>query len=95
MNIKPLHDRIVVKRTETEKVTAGGIVLAGNAAEKPHQGITIAVGTGKYLENGSLRDMQIAVGDKVLFGKNAGGEVTIEGETVIIMREEEVLAVLG
>ncbi len=95
MKITPLHDRIIVKRVAEETVTAGGIVLPGSAAEKPSQGEVVAVGTGKPLDNGSVRALQVKVGDKVLFGKYSGNEVKIDGEEVIVMREDDIMAVLG
>ena len=95
MNIRPLHDRVIVKRVEEETKTAGGIVLPGSAAEKPSQGTVLAIGTGKALDNGTVRPMDVKVGDKVLFGKYAGSEVKVDGEEVIVMREEDIMAVLG
>jgi chaperonin GroES len=95
MNIRPLHDRVIVKRVEEETTTAGGIVLPGSAAEKPSQGMVLAVGTGKVLDNGEVRALEVKVGDKVLFGKYAGNEVKIDGEELIVMREEDIMGVLG
>ena len=95
MNIRPLHDRVIVKRVEEETKTAGGIVLPGSAAEKPSQGIILAVGAGKPLDNGTIRALEVKVGDKVLFGKYAGNEVKVDGEEVIVMREEDIMGVLG
>lgn len=95
MNIRPLHDRVVVKRLEEETKTAGGIVLPGSAAEKPSQGIILAVGVGKPLDNGTIRALEVKVGDKVLFGKYAGNEVKVDGEEVIVMREEDIMGVLA
>jgi len=95
MNIRPLHDRVIVKRVEEEKTTPGGIVLPGSAAEKPSQGEVLAVGPGKALDNGSVRAMDVKVGDKVLFGKYSGTEVKVDGEDVIVMREEDIMGVLG
>ncbi len=95
MKIRPLHDRVIVKRVEEETTTPGGIVLPGSAAEKPSQGVVLAIGTGKPLDNGSVRAMQVNVGDKVLFGKYAGNEVKIDGEEIIVMREEDIMGVLG
>ncbi|MDD1606271.1 MAG: co-chaperone GroES [Methylococcaceae bacterium] len=95
MNIRPLHDRVIVKRLEEETKTAGGIVLPGSAAEKPSQGIVLAVGTGKALDNGTVRAVDLKVGDKVLFGKYAGNEVKVDGEDLIVMREEDIMGVLG
>ena len=95
MSIKPLHDRVIVKRVAEETTTAGGIVLPGSAAEKPSQGEVLAIGTGKPLENGTVRALQVKVGDKVLFGKYAGNEVKVDGEDLIVMREEDILGVLA
>jgi chaperonin GroES len=95
MKIRPLHDRIVVKRVEEETKTAGGIVLPGSAAEKPSEGEVLAVGTGKPLDNGQIRAMAVSVGDKVLFGKYSGTEVKIDGEQLIVMREEDIMGILG
>jgi len=95
MNIRPLHDRVIVKRLEEETKTAGGIVLPGSAAEKPSQGIVLAVGTGKALDNGTVRPVDVKVGDKILFGKYAGNEVKVDGEDLIVMREEDIMGVLG
>ncbi len=94
MNIRPLHDRVIIKRMEEETKTAGGIVLPGSAAEKPSRGEVLAVGKGKILESGEVRPLDLKVGDHVLFGKYSGSEVKIDGEEVIVMREEEVMAVL-
>ena len=95
MTIRPLHDRVVVKRVEEETKTAGGIVLPGSAAEKPSEGEVLAVGTGKPLDNGQVRALEVKVGDRVLFGKYSGTEVKVNGDTVIVMREDDILAVLG
>ena len=94
MNIRPLHDRIVVRRMEEETTTAGGIVLPGSATEKPSQGEVIAAGNGKILENGEKRPLDVKVGDKVMFGKYAGTEIKVEGEELLVMREEDVVAVI-
>ncbi|MDX1656920.1 MAG: co-chaperone GroES [Candidatus Competibacteraceae bacterium] len=94
MNIRPLHDRVIVKRMEEETTTAGGIVLPGSAAEKPSQGTIQAVGRGKLLENGEVRPLDVKVGDKVLFGKYSGSEVKVAGEDLIVMREDEIMAVI-
>jgi chaperonin GroES len=94
MKIRPLHDRVIVKRVEEERTTAGGIVLPGSAAEKPSQGKVLAVGTGKLLENGTVRPVDVKVGDRVLFGKYAGSEVKVDGEDLIVMREEDIMGVL-
>lgn len=95
MKIRPLHDRVIVKRVEEETTTAGGIVLPGSAAEKPSQGIVLAVGTGKVLDNGDVRALEVKVGDKVLFGKYSGNEVKVDGEELIVMREEDIMGVLS
>ena len=95
MNIRPLHDRVIVKRVEEETTTPGGIVLPGSAAEKPSQGVVLAVGAGKALDNGTVRALEVKVGDKVLFGKYAGNEVKVDGEDLIVMREEDIMGVLG
>lgn len=94
MNLKPLHDRVIVKRQEKETTTAGGIVLASTAAEKPSEGVIVAVGPGKAADNGELRPLSVKVGDKVLFGKFTGSEVKVDGEDYVIMREEEIFAVI-
>ncbi|RIZ70714.1 MAG: co-chaperone GroES [Methylococcales bacterium] len=95
MNIRPLHDRVIVKRLEEETTTAGGIVLPGSAAEKPSQGIVLAVGSGKALDNGTVRALEVKVGDKVLFGKYSGNEVKVDGDDLIVMREEDIMGILG
>ncbi len=95
MKIRPLHDRVIIKRVEEETKTAGGIVLPGSAAEKPSQGEVLAVGSGKALDNGEVRALEVKVGDKVLFGKYSGSEVKIDGEEVVVMREEDIMAVLS
>ncbi|MGD7034787.1 co-chaperone GroES [Methylotuvimicrobium buryatense] len=95
MKIRPLHDRVIIKRVEEETKTAGGIVLPGSAAEKPSQGEVLAVGSGKALDNGQVRALEVKVGDKVLFGKYSGSEVKIDGEEVVVMREEDIMAVLS
>lgn len=94
MKIRPLHDRVIIKRVEEETTSAGGIVLPGSAAEKPSEGTVLAVGNGKLLENGDTRPLDVKVGDRVLFGKYSGNEVTVDGEEVIVMREDDIMAVL-
>ena len=94
MKIRPLHDRVIVKRLEEEKKSAGGIIIPDAAAEKPVQGVVKAVGKGKILENGDVRPLDLKVGDKVLFGKYSGTEVKVDGEDVLVMREEDVMAVI-
>ena len=95
MSIRPLHDRVIVKRVEEETTTPGGIVLPGSAAEKPSQGAVLAVGNGKPLDNGTVRALEVKVGDKVLFGKYSGSEVKVDGEDLIVMREEDILGILA
>jgi chaperonin GroES len=95
MNIRPLHDRVIVKRVEEETTSAGGIVLPGSAAEKPSRGKVLAVGNGKPLDNGQVRALEVKIGDNVLFGKYAGNEVKVDGEDVIVMREEDIMGILG
>jgi chaperonin GroES len=95
MNLKPLHDRVVIKRMEEEKVSAGGIVIPDSATEKPIRGEIVAVGEGKPLDNGSVRALKVKAGDKVLFGKYAGTEVKVDGTEYLVVREDDILAVLG
>ncbi|PWG64909.1 co-chaperone GroES [Sediminicurvatus halobius] len=94
MNLRPLHDRVVVKRMEEERTTPGGIVIPDSAAEKPIRGEVVAVGTGKRLDNGEVRPLDVKVGDKVLFGKFAGTEVKLGEDEVLVMREDDVMAVI-
>ena len=94
MNIRPLHDRVVIRRTEEETTTPGGIVLPDTATEKPIQGEVIAVGNGRILDNGEVRPLDVKVGDKVLFGKYAGTEVKLDGEELLVMREEDIMGVI-
>ena len=94
MKIRPLHDRIIVKRLEEERTSAGGIIIPDSATEKPIQGKVIAVGNGKILEDGSVRKLDVKVGDKILFGKYGGTEVKVDGEDLLVMREEDVMAVI-
>ena len=94
MAIRPLHDRIVVRRSEEEQKTAGGLLLAGSAREKPSQGEVIAVGDGQIRENGDVRALDVKVGDKVLFGQYAGSTVKVDGEELLIMKESDVLGVI-
>jgi chaperonin GroES len=94
MKIRPLHDRVIVRRVEEELTSAGGIVLPGSAAEKPSEGEVLAVGTGKLLDNGDVRAVDVKVGDKVLFGKYSGSEVKVDGEELLVMREEDIMGVI-
>ena len=95
MNIRPLHDRVVVKRMEEERTSAGGIVIPDSAAEKPQKGEIVAVGSGKMTDSGEVRALEVKVGDQVLFGKYSGTEIKIDGEDVLIMKEEDILGVLA
>ncbi|MGD9582107.1 MAG: co-chaperone GroES [Lysobacterales bacterium] len=95
MKIQPLHDRVVIKRMEEERLSAGGIVIPDSATEKPIKGEVVAVGEGKPLDNGSVRALKVKVGDKVLFGKYAGTEVKIDGTEYLVVREDDVLATLN
>jgi chaperonin GroES len=94
MKLRPLHDRVIVKRMEEERMSAGGIVIPDSATEKPIRGEVLAVGNGKILENGEKRALDINVGDKILFGKYSGTEVKVEGEELLVMREEDIMAVI-
>ena len=94
MKLRPLHDRVIVKRVEEERKSPGGIVIPDTAAEKPIRGEVMAAGNGKILEDGSVRPLAVKVGDKVLFGKYAGTEVKVEGEELLVMREEDIMAVI-
>lgn len=94
MKIRPLHDRVIVKRMEEERTSPGGIVIPDAAAEKPIKGEVVAAGNGKILENGEVRALDVKVGDRVLFGKYAGTEVKIEGEEHLILREDDILGVI-
>ena len=95
MNVKPLADRVIIKAAEAEEMTKGGIILPDTAKEKPQQGEVVAVGPGKVSDSGSLVDVTLKIGDKVLYGKYSGTEITVDGEDVLIMRESDILAVLG
>ena len=95
MNFRPLHDRIVVKRIEAEEKTAGGIILVDSAQEKPSQGDVLAVGVGTFAEDGSIRPLDVKVGDKVVFGKWSGTEIKIDGEDVLIMKESDIMGIMS
>jgi chaperonin GroES len=95
MNVRPLYDRIVVKRINQQEATRNGIVIPDSAQEKPQEGEVVAVGRGRRLENGDITDLDVSVGDRILFGKYSGSETTIEGAEFLIMREEDVLGVLS
>ncbi len=94
MKIRPLHDRVIIKRLEAETKSAGGIVIPDSATEKPIKGEVLAVGNGKILESGDKRALDVKVGDKVLFGKYSGTEVKVDGQELLVMREEDVMAVI-
>ena len=95
MKIRPLHDRVIIKRTEEERKSPGGIVIPDSATEKPIRGKVIAVGKGRILENGDIRPLDLKAGDKVLFGKYSGTEVKLDGTEYLVVREDDVFAVLG
>jgi len=95
MALRPLHDRVIIKRLDNERTTASGIVIPDSAAEKPDQGEILAVGPGKKNEDGKISPMDVKVGDKVLFGKYAGQTVKVDGEEVLVIREDEILAVVA
>jgi len=94
MSIRPLHDRVLVKRIEEETTSAGGIYIPDNAKEKPSQGEVLAVGNGKHLDNGDIRSLDVKVGDKVLFGKYSGNEVKMDGEELLVMREDDIMGII-
>lgn len=95
MKIRPLHDRVIVKRVAEETTSAGGIILTGSATEKPSEGEVLAIGNGKQLDNGDVRALEVKVGDKVLFGKYSGNEVKINGDELIVMREEDIMGIIA
>ena len=95
MKVRPLHDRLVVRRVEEKETAKGGIIIPDTAKEKPQEGQVLAAGNGKVLENGKKLALDVKVGDRVLFGKYSGTEIKIDGEEVVIVREDEVLAVMG
>ena len=94
MNLRPLHDRVIIKRVEEERTSPGGIVIPDTAAEKPVRGEVVAAGNGKRNEGGELMPLDVKVGDKVLFGKYSGTEVKVEGQDLLVMREEDIMAVI-
>ena len=94
MAIRPLHDRVLVRRLESDKKTPGGIVIPDTASEKPMQGEVVAVGNGKLLDNGELRALDVKAGDKILFGKYSGTEVKVDGEELIVMREDDIMGIV-
>ena len=95
MKIRPLHDRVVVKRLEEKETVKGGIVIPDTAKEKPQEGEVMAVGNGKILENGTRVSMEVKVGNRILFGKYSGSEVKVDGEELLIMREDDILGILA
>jgi chaperonin GroES len=94
MKLRPLHDRIIVKRLESETKSAGGIVIPDSAAEKPSKGEVIAVGQGKRMKDGKYRALDVKVGDKVLFGKYSGNEVKVDGQDILVIKEEDIMAII-
>lgn len=94
MKLRPLHDRVIVRRTEEERTSPGGIVIPDSATEKPIRGEVIAAGNGKILDSGEQRGLDVKVGDKVLFGKYSGTEVKVDGEELLVMREDDIMAVI-
>jgi len=95
MNLRPLHDRVIVKRLDQETKTASGLIIPDAAAEKPDQGEVLAIGNGKVQENGQVRPLEVKVGDRVLFGKYSGQAVKVNGEELLVMREEDIMAVVA
>jgi chaperonin GroES len=95
MKVRPLHDRVLVKRIEEETQTKGGIIIPDTAKEKPQEGRVIAVGSGKVLDDGTLRPLEVKAGDRILFGKYSGSEITLESEEHVILREDDILAILN
>ena len=94
MNIRPLHDRVVVKRVEEDKTSAGGIVIPDSATEKPIEGKVIAVGNGKILDSGEVRALDVKKGDKIMFGKYSGTEVKVDGDEYLVMREDDIMGII-
>lgn len=94
MNLRPLHDRVIVKRLDQTTVTAGGLIIPDKAAEKPDQGEVIAVGNGRIMENGSIRPLDVQVGERVLFGKYSGQTVKVDGQELLVMKEEDIMAIV-
>ena len=95
MNLRPLHDRVIVKRLDQETKTASGLIIPDAAAEKPDQGEILAVGNGKVQDNGTVRALEVQVGDRVLFGKYSGQSVKVDGQELLVMREEDIMAVVA
>ena len=95
MNFRPLHDRVLVRRVEAEEKTAGGIIIPDSAKEKPAEGVIVSVGTGARSENGTVTPLEVKAGDRVLFGKWSGTEVKVDGEDLLIMKESDILGIIG
>ena len=95
MNIRPLHDRVIIRRMEEEKTSPGGIVIPDSATEKPIKGEVVAIGKGKILENGDVRPLDVKVGDMILFGKYSGTEVSVDSEELLVMREDDITAIIS
>jgi chaperonin GroES len=96
MKIRPLHDRVIVRRQEEEQTTAGGILLPGSAQEKPNQGVVVAIGSGRVLDSGETRAVDVSIGDTVVFGKYAGSDtIELDGEELVILSESDIKAVIG
>jgi len=94
MSLRPLHDRVIVRRMEEERTSAGGIVIPDSATEKPSKGEIVATGNGKILDNGEVRGLDVKVGDKVLFGKYSGTEIKVDAEELLVMKEEDIMAII-
>ncbi len=94
MNIRPLHDRVIVKRLEEDRTSSGGIVIPDTAAEKPMKGQVIAAGPGKWSDDGKLRPLDVKAGDRVLFGKYSGTEVKVDGQDLVVMREDDIMGII-
>ena len=94
LNVRPLHDRVIVRREEEERTSAGGIVIPDTATEKPIRGTVVATGNGKILDDGSVRALDVSAGDAVLFGKYSGTEIKVDGEDLLVMREDDIMAVI-
>ncbi len=94
MSLRPLHDRVIVRRMEEERTSAGGIVIPDSATEKPSKGEIVAIGKGKILENGEVRGLDVKIGDQVLFGKYSGTEIKVDAEEFLVMKEEDIMAII-
>lgn len=95
MKFRPLHDRVLVRRIEAEEKTAGGIILPGNAQEKPAEGEVVAIGTGTVTDSGDVRPLAVSVGDQVLFSKWGGDEITVDGEELVVMEESKIIGIIA